>query len=108
MENINDIKVIKAVDYKLPQVNTEQGTMILTDIAGTNFEIIYMKPTTKEFLEMEEVAKEYTTLNEILYAKNNDVKKIEWILKNLVTVPGELKLEHLNKESAKKLANYFR
>lgn len=100
--------VIKAMDYKLPQINTAQETMVLKDITGQDFEIIYMKPTTKQILQMEEAAKEYTSVDETLYAKNSNVKKLEWILKNLVTVPGELEIDHLDKDSANKLVESFR
>lgn len=103
-----DKKIICATDYVLPEVVTEQIKIELTDINGTIFEAIFFKPNTKQMMQMEEAGKEYVEKNNSLYEKKNKVNKIEWILENLLSVPAELKIEHLDKLSALDLAETFR
>lgn len=105
---MKDKKIISAADYILPEIVTEQIKIELTDINGATFEGIFFKPNTKQILEMEDYGKEYIDKDGVLYAKDNKSKKIEWILDNLLSVPAELKIEHLNKLSALELADTFR
>lgn len=104
MEN----KVIKAQDYILPKIKHEQKTIQLTDINGTVFEAIFEVPTVKEIMLMEENGNEFTEVNGALYTKQSKVRKVEWILKNLLVMPLDLEIDHLNKLSVEELANTFR
>lgn len=104
----NKKAIISGIDYVLPEIVTEQIKIELIDVNGTTFEGIFFKPNTKQILEMEEYGKEYVEKGEKLFAKDNKVKKIEWILDNLLSVPADLKTEHLNKLSALELADTFR
>lgn len=100
-------KVIGIGEYTLPSVVVEQTKLILTDINHTKFEAVFFKPNTKQILQMEEASKDFQIVGEQLYAKDSQVKKTEWILDNLLSIPEKLKIEHLDKESAKELAKVF-
>ena len=105
MEN----QVISGLEYKLPEVALEQKKIILIDVLGRQFEATFNVPNTKEMLEMEEAGKAFISDDKgTLFEKKSDVKKIEWILEHLLVVPVDLKLEHLNKLSAKEIADTFR
>lgn len=105
MEN----KIISFADYQVPKdVHQEQIKIVLIDINGVNFEAIFNMPNTKEVLEMEAESSSYVEVEGKLFAKDNKVKKIEWILKNLLSAPAGLQIEHLNKLSALEIADTFR
>ena len=57
---------------------------------------------------MEENGSEFTEFNGALYTKKSKVRKVEWILKNLLIMPVDLEINHLNKLSAEELADTFR
>lgn len=104
MEN----KVIKAQDYVLPTIKQEQKIIQLTDINGNVFEAIFEVPTIKQIMLMEENGSEFTEVNGILYTKQSKVRKVEWILKNLLVMPVDLEIDHLNKLSVEELVDTFR
>ena len=104
MEN----KIISAAEYKLPTLKQEQKTIVLIDVNGNNFEAVFNVPTIKQLMLMEEAAVEYKDVDGVLYEKKSNVRKIEWILNNLLELPVGLQIEHLNKLSALELADTFR
>lgn len=108
MENKTTEKtVIKAMDYIVPKLPTEQVTIELKDISGTEFEGIFFKPSTKQIMEMEDYSKMYATVDGAVYEKFSSSRKVEWILDNLLSIPAGLQVEHLDIESAKELAKTF-
>lgn len=101
-------KVIKAQDYILPKIKQEQKTIQLTDINGNVFEAIFEVPSVKQIMLMEENGSEFTEINGSLYTKKSKVRKVEWILKNLLVMPVDLEIDYLTKLSAEELADTFR
>ncbi|MEG3013097.1 MAG: hypothetical protein RR795_01395 [Cetobacterium sp.] len=101
-------KVMTVGNYVIPTINLKQHTEILTDINDVEFEAVFNIPTTKEIMLMEEASFEFTNVDGSLYSKKSKVKKVEWILNNLLQAPAGLTIEHLNKECASGLENLFR
>lgn len=105
MEN----KIVRFGDYQIPKdIAQEQIKTVLIDINGVNFEAVFNMPNTKEVLEMEAESSSYVEVEGKLFAREDKVRKIEWILKNLLSAPAGLQIEHLNKLSALEIADTFR
>lgn len=102
-----DKPIISAKDYVAPKFEVVQDKIILKDIEGNLFEAIYIKPSLRVLLEMENYSNDLKVVGEGLFSHQNKAKKLEYILGNIITAPA-IVMDILSKESADKLLETFR